>query len=58
MILGFDVLPEYLKEMLPVLRHEFINIGEYTEKDMMVLENLFNRGFQVESVDEFKVMLR
>lgn len=35
MIPDFDLLPEYLKEMLPVLKHEFIDIGEYSEEDIM-----------------------
>ena len=38
MIPDFDMLPNYLKEMLPVLRHDFINISGYTEEDMMEYE--------------------
>lgn len=34
MIPDFDILPEYLKQMLPVLKHEFINIKGYTEEDI------------------------
>lgn len=40
MIPDFDLLPPYLKEMLPVLRHEFINIGGYTEEDIMKYDPL------------------
>lgn len=34
MIPDFHILPEYLKQMLPVLRHDFINIKEHTEEDI------------------------
>ena len=40
MIPDFDLLPVYLKEMLPVLRHEFIDIGEHSEEDIMEYEPL------------------
>lgn len=34
MIPDFHILPEYLKQMLPVLRHDFINIRKYNEEDI------------------------
>ena len=34
MIPGYDELPLYLKERLPVLRHDFINITGHNDKDM------------------------
>jgi predicted transposase/invertase (TIGR01784 family) len=34
MIPGFNTLPEYLQQMLPVLRHDFINITEHNEEDI------------------------
>lgn len=40
MIPEFETLPEYLKQMLPVIRHEFINIGTHTEEDMMEYDPL------------------
>ncbi len=34
LIPDFDILPEYLKQMLPVINHEFINITAHTEEDI------------------------
>lgn len=38
MIPDFDILPEYLKQMLPIIKHEFINITAHTEEDIKEYE--------------------
>lgn len=38
MISDFDTFPDYLKQMLPVIKHEFINITAYTEEDIQEYE--------------------
>lgn len=55
MIPDFHLLPDYLKEMLPVLKHDFINIGEHTEADMMAYEpvtRLVLRSFKYINYDK------
>lgn len=38
MIPDFDLLPEYLKQMLPVINHEFVNITGHTEEKIQEYE--------------------
>lgn len=38
MIPDFDTLPEYLKQMLPAIKHEFVNITAHTEEDIKEYE--------------------
>ncbi len=38
MIPDFEILPEYLKQMLPIIKHEFINITSHTEEDIQEYE--------------------
>ena len=38
MIPDFDILPDYLKQMLPAIKHEFVNITAHTEEDIQEYE--------------------
>lgn len=38
LIPDFDVLPEYLKQMLPAISHEFVNITAHTEEEIKKYE--------------------
>lgn len=40
MIPDFEILPDYLKQMLPIIKHEFINIKSHTEEDIQEYEPL------------------
>ena len=51
MIPDFHILPEYLKQMLPVLRHDFINIRKYNEEDIIQkIQELGGKGEKIMTI--------
>lgn len=66
MIPDFHILPEYLKQMLPVLRHDFIDITGHNEEDIkeynpvtrMVLRSLkYIFGDEDELIEAFLISI-
>ena len=61
MISGFNELPEYFKERVPVFKYDFFNIGEYRENDFEKLNKLtvmMLKAFKYAFEEDLEVVLR
>ncbi|SMB80657.1 hypothetical protein SAMN00017405_1971 [Desulfonispora thiosulfatigenes DSM 11270] len=61
MITGFDDLPKYFQERIPVFKHDFINLKEYEENDFekyTKLTAMMLKAFKYAFEENLEVVLR